>query len=82
MLKKNAEKLKQATVNVAKESEKGIVEMETLRYTNEQLINTLDEVLRIQTEGREKRRNAEGTLREIEGQLRDKLISMRKSATP
>ena len=82
MLKKNAEKLKQATVNVAKESEKGIVEMETLRYTNEQLINTLDEVLRIQTEGREKRRNAEGTLREIEGQLREKLISMRKSATP
>lgn len=82
MLKKNAEKLKQATVNVAKESEKGIVEMETLRYTNEQLINTLDEVLRIQTEGREKRRTAEGTLREIEGQLREKLISMRKSATP
>lgn len=82
MLKKNAEKLKQATVNVAKESEKGIVEMETLRYTNEQLINTLDEVLRIQTEGRERRRTAEGTLREIEGQLREKLISMRKSATP
>ena len=82
MLKKNAEKLKQATVSVAKESEKGIVEMETLRYTNEQLINTLDEVLRIQTEGREKRRAAEGTLREIEGQLRQKLISMRKSATP
>ena len=82
MLKKNAEKLKQATVSVAKESEKGIVEMETLRYTNEQLINTLDEVLRIQTEGRERRRAAEGTLREIEGQLREKLISMRKSATP
>lgn len=82
MLKKNAEKLKTATINVAKESERGIVEMETLKYTNEQLINTLDEVLRIQTEGREKRRNAESSLKEIEGELREKLISMRKSATP
>ena len=82
MLKKNAEKLKTATVNVAKESERGIVDLETVRYTNEQLINTLDEVLRIQTEGRQKRRAAESTLQEIEGQLREKLISMRKSATP
>ena len=59
LLKKNAEKLKLATVETAKESERGIVDMETLRMTNESLISTLDEVMRIQVEGREKRREAE-----------------------
>lgn len=79
MLKKNADRLKTASVNVAKESERGIVDIETLQTTNQQLISTLDEVLKIQTEGREKRRAAEVELRKIEGDLKDKLLSMRSS---
>lgn len=79
MLKKNADRLKTASVNVAKESERGIVDIETLQTTNQQLISTLDEVLMIQTEGREKRRAAEVELRKIEGDLKDKLLSMRSS---
>ena len=74
LLKKNAETLKMGTIEVAQESERGIVDMETIRYTNEQLIGTLDEVLRIQTEGRQKRAAAEAEIAQIEAQLRQKLL--------
>ena len=74
LLHKNADALKEATVSVARESERGIVDIETLQHTNQQLINTLDEVLKIQFEGREKRRAAEAELANIEGQLKQKLI--------
>lgn len=79
MLKKNAERLKTASINVAKESERGIVDIETLKTTNEQLITTLDEVLKIQVEGRAKRKAAEAELQKIEGDLKNKLLSMRTS---
>lgn len=81
MLKENASKLKQASINVAKESERGIVEVETLKATNEQLISTLDEVLKIQTEGRQKRKEAEAELKKIEDEMKKKLINMRTSAS-
>ena len=74
LLKKNADKLKQATIATAKESERGIIDMETLRHTNETLISTIDEVLAIQKDGKEKRRAAEAELNQIETQLKDKLI--------
>ena len=76
LLAKNAETLHQATVDVAKESERGIVDIETLQHTNEELINTLDEVLQIQKEGRERREAAELELRRIENQLADKLLEI------
>ncbi len=78
LLRKNAETLKMATVETARESERGIVDMDTLRHTNEQLISTLDEVLRIQEEGRQNRRAAEQELRKIEGELRTKLLDIRR----
>lgn len=78
LLKKNAEKLKTATIETAKESERGIVDMETLKATNESLISTLDEVMKIQTEGRAKRAAAENELRSMENQLKDKLLEIRK----
>ena len=74
MLKKNAEQLKQATIMTAEENERAVVDMETLQYTNEQLIATIDEVLRIQTEGQSRRREAEGQLLKIENELKQKLI--------
>lgn len=77
MLKKNADKLKTATIETAKESERGVVDIESLRHTNEQLITTLEEVTRIQDEGRQKRREAEAELAKMEGQLKEKLLSMR-----
>lgn len=77
LLKKNADKLKMATIETAKESERAIVDIETLQHTNEQLITTLDEVLQIQTEGRQKRAAAEAELRKIEGQLKQKLLETR-----
>lgn len=77
LLKKNAETLKLATIETAKESERGVVDIETLRTTNESLISTLDEVLRIQTEGRQKRKEAEIELNRIENELKEKLLSMR-----
>jgi uncharacterized protein YaaN involved in tellurite resistance len=77
LLKKNAETLKMATVETAKESERGVVDIETLRVTNESLISTLDEVMRIQTEGRQKRREVESELVKIEGELKSKLMDMR-----
>ena len=76
LLKKNAEKLKVATIETAKESERGIVDMETLRKTNESLISTLDEVMRIQTEGKEKRREAEQEIQRLEGELKTKLLQL------
>lgn len=76
LLKKNAETLHQATIETAKESERGIVDIETLQHTNEQLISTLDEVLSIQKEGHEKREAAELELRRIENQLTDKLLQI------
>ena len=77
LLKKNADKLKMATVETAKASERGIVDVETLKHTNESLISTLDEVLQIQTDGAKKRREAETELRRIEGELKQKLLEVR-----
>lgn len=74
LLNKNAEMLKMSTVETAKESERGIVDMETLRHTNESLISTLDEVMRIQAEGRQKRQEAEAELTRLEGELKQKLL--------
>lgn len=76
LLKKNAEALRQATVDITREAERGIVDIETLTHTNEQLIQTLDEVQQIQKEGREKRAAAEEELGRIEGELKTKLINM------
>ena len=78
LLNSNAEKLKVATIETAKASERGIVDMETLRKTNESLISTLDEVARIQDEGRTKRREAEAELANLERELKDKLLSMNR----
>lgn len=77
LLRKNAETLKTATIETAKESERGIVDVETLRITNESLISTLDEVMRIQTDGRQKRKEAEVELHRIEEELKTKLLGMR-----
>lgn len=77
LLRKNAEALRMGTVEVARESERGIVDMETLLYTNEQLISTLDEVLQVQAEGKQKRRAAEVELVRIEGELKKKLLEVR-----
>lgn len=76
LLKKNAEKLRMASVETAKESERGIVDMETLKATNESLISTLDEVLNIQKEGRQKRQEAEEGLRNMENELKAKLLEI------
>lgn len=76
LLKKNAETLKLATIETAKESERGIVDMETLKMTNESLISTLDEVIRIQAEGKQKRREAEAELSRMELELKDKLMNL------
>ncbi|KEZ91531.1 toxic anion resistance protein [Lacrimispora celerecrescens] len=78
LLKKNAEVLKTATIQTAKESERGIVDMETLKKTNESLITTLDEVVRIQADGRTKRREAEVELSRMEGELKSKLLQLSK----
>ncbi len=76
LLKKNAEALRQATVDITREAERGIVDIETLTQTNEQLIQTLDEVQQIQKEGRDKRVAAEAELGRIENELKTKLINM------
>lgn len=78
LLRKNAETLKMSTIETAKASERGIVDIETLKTTNESLITTLDEVLKIQIEGREKRKAAEAELQNIEEQLKTKLLELRK----
>ena len=77
MLRKNAEMLKMGTIETAKESERGIVDIETLQQTNQALISTLEEVRRIQSEGAQKRRAAEAELGRIEGELKQKLLELR-----
>jgi len=79
LLRKNAEKLKQSTIETAKASERSIVEIETLKFTNQSLIDTLDEVLKIQSEGREKRASAEVELRKLEDELKAKLLEVKKN---
>ena len=76
LLRKNAEKLKIATVETAKESERGIVDIETLKATNESLIATFDEVMQIQQEGRQKRQKAEVEMQRIEAELKAKLLQV------
>lgn len=77
LLKRNADKLKQGSVEIAKEAERSIIDIETLQYTNEQLIATLDEVMQIQHDGAVKRKEAEAELRRIEGQLKAKLMELK-----
>lgn len=76
LLKKNAQTLKTATIETARESERGIVDIETLQNTNKTLIDTLDEVMKIQEEGRAKRRSAEEELQKMENEMRQKLLEM------
>ena len=78
LLKKNAEKLKLATVETARESERGVVEIETLKATNQALIETFDEVMKIQEEGRQKRKEAEAEMLRMENELKNKLLEIRK----
>ncbi len=80
LLKKNAEALKTATIETARESERGIVDIETLTATNQTLISTLDEVLKIQEDGRAKRRNAEAELGRIEDEMRKKLLEVSRNS--
>ncbi len=80
LLKKNAETLKMATIETARESERGIVDIETLTATNKTLISTLDEVMKIQEDGRAKRRNAEQELGRIEEEMRQKLLAVSRSS--
>ena len=77
MLKKNADTLHMATVETAKAAERGIIDIETLNYTNRQLIDTMDEVLKIQNEGKEARRAAEEQLKNIETELKAKLLEFK-----
>ena len=77
LLKKNAEMLKTSTTQIARENERGIVDIETLKVTNESLIQTFDEVMQIQQEGRAKRAEAEAELRAMEAELRKKLLEVR-----
>ena len=78
LLKKNADMLKMGTIQTAKEAERSVVSIETLQHTNQQLISTLDEVLNIQREGAQKRKEAEVELGRIEGELRAKLMELHK----
>ena len=78
LLKKNADMLKMGTIQTAREAEKSVVDIETLQHTNQQLISTLDEVLNIQREGAQKRKEAEEELGRIEGELRAKLMELHK----
>ncbi len=77
LLKKNADMLKMGTIATAKEAERSIIDIETLQHTNQQLISTLDEVIQIQREGAQKRKEAEVELGRIEGELRQKLMELR-----
>lgn len=76
LLQKNAETLKMASVETAKEAERGIVDMETLKATNQSLISTLDEVMNIQEEGRRKRREAEAEIVRLESELKEKMLQI------
>ena len=73
--------MRMATIETAKESERGIVDIETITATNQTLISTLDEVMKIQEEGRIRRQNAEVELARIEGEMREKLLAMSRSTT-
>ena len=77
LLRKNADMLKMGTVETAREAERSVVDIQTLQHTNQQLISTLDEVMKIQTEGAQKRREAEQELGRIEGELKQKLLELR-----
>ncbi|OUQ77080.1 toxic anion resistance protein [Flavonifractor sp. An100] len=77
LLKKNADMLKMGTIETAREAERSVVDIQTLQHTNQQLISTLDEVMKIQTEGAQKRREAEAELGRIEGELKQKLLELR-----
>ncbi len=79
LLKKNAAQLKVATIETAKEAERGIIDIETLKNTNASLISTLDEVVKIQEAGREKRKKAEVELQNMEKELKEKLLDMKKN---
>ena len=76
LLKKNAEKLHVSTVEIAKEAQRGIIDIDTLTHTNQELLATLDEVKQIQTEGAQKRREAEAELSRIENEIKDKLLEV------
>lgn len=78
LLRKNAETLKMETINTAKESERGIVDIETLKMSNESLISTFDEVLKIQQEGRERRKTAEVELQKLENDLKQKMLEIKR----
>ena len=78
LLMKNAENLKMATVETAKQMERGIVDIETLQQTNQMLLSTIDEVMQIQDEGRQQRENAQQTLQKMEDDLKLKLMEMTK----
>ena len=78
LLKKNADMLKMGTIQTAKKAERSVVDIETLQHTNQQLIDTLDEVLNIQREGAQKRREAEAELGKIEGELKQKLMELQQ----
>jgi uncharacterized protein YaaN involved in tellurite resistance len=80
LLKKNAQQLHSASVETAKESERGIVDIETLKQTNAELISTLDDVLRIQEEGRAKRSEAEAEMARMEAELKSKLLELSKTS--
>lgn len=80
LLKKNAETLKVATIETARENERGIIDIETLTATNQTLISTLDEVMKIQEEGRTKRANAEVELQRIETEMREKIMTISKNS--
>ena len=77
LLQQNADMLKMGTIETAREAERSVVSIETLQHTNQQLITTLDEVMKIQTEGAQKRREAEKELGRIEGELKQKLLELR-----
>ena len=77
LLKKNADMLKMGTIETAREAERSVVSIETLQHTNQQLITTLDEVMKIQTEGAQKRKEAEAELGRIEGELKQKLLELK-----
>ena len=77
LLQKNADMLKMGTIETAKEAERSVVDIQTLQHTNQQLISTLDEVMKIQQEGSQKRREAEVELGRIEGELKQKLLELR-----
>ncbi|MCI5928904.1 MAG: toxic anion resistance protein [Pseudoflavonifractor capillosus] len=77
LLQKNADMLKMGTIETAKEAERSVVDIQTLQHTNQQLISTLDEVMKIQQEGAQKRREAEVELGRIEGELKQKLLELR-----